>query len=257
MDRQNETMEIDLMGLLGYLRKRLWILIAAAVLFGLGGYVKSAYMTTPLYKASTRMYVLNRTYDDVVVSGDFQSSNYMLNDYMGLITGQNVTKEVIERLGLKNMSPGGLSSKISVSSPEGTRILQITVTDPNPIQAAELANAVREVASEQIKEIMEADAVQLVYKADIPGGPSSPNVKRETTMACIIGVVLAAVVLTAIYLLDDTIRTEEDVEKWLGLSVIGVIPVSTELNNSSAKGKPATRPAPAARPAAAPQNNKQ
>ena len=76
----------------------------------------------------------------------------------------------------------------------------------------------------QIKNIMEVDAVKLVYTADVPKAPSSPNVARDTVLSAVIGVVLSVAVLSVIYLLDDTIRTEEDVEKRLGLNVLGVIP---------------------------------
>ena len=143
------------------------------------------------------------------------------------------------------MSPETLADKISVSSPENTRIMQISVTDTNPLRAAEIANAVREESAIQIKEIMEVDSVKLVYAADVPTVPSSPNVARDTLLAAVIGVVLAVVVLSVIHLLDDTIRTEEDVENRLGLNVLGMIPLDPTAENTVKRSAPA-KPAPVA-----------
>ena len=245
MDQQKETIEIDLLGLVVYLKKRLWIIAIVLLLFTIGGYVNSAFLKTPQYTAYTQIYVLNRANDDKVVYSDFQMSNYVLNDYKALILGQNVTKAVISKLDLANMTPGGLAGKISVTSPESTRILQISVTDANPIRAAEIANSVREEAAVQIKSIMEVDAVKLVYSADIPKAPSSPNVTKDTVLAALIGLALVVGVLSVIYLLDDTIRTEEDVEKWLGISVLGVVPVVE--NPAGSQPKKSGQSAPAVR----------
>ena len=81
---------------------------------------------------------------------------------------------------------------------------------------------------------MDADAVNLVYEAQVPKAPSAPNVMRNTVLAAAVGLILAIAVLTVIFVLDDTIRTEEDVEKYLGLGTMGVIPVSSELSNGGA-----------------------
>ena len=241
MENKNDELEIDLLGLLLYLKKKLWIIVAVAVLFAIGGFVVSNFFIAPTYTASTRMYVLNRSNETNVVASDFQISTYVLNDYKELIIGRNVTKEVIERLNLTGISPNGLAGKISVSSPTNTRVLQINVTDTDPKRAADIANTVREVAAVQIKDIMDVDAVKMVYAAEVPGGPSAPNVSRNTMLATIVGVALSVVVFAVIYLLDDTIRTEEDVEKRLGLTVMGVIPTSLELSASAAKAAPRTQ----------------
>lgn len=252
MDQQTGMLEINLLDLFKYLKKRIWIILVALVLFALGGYVNSAFLKAPQYTTHTQMYVLNRASNDKVVYSDFQTSTYVMNDYKGLILGQNVTKAVIEKLGLENITPTGLANKITVSSPESTRIMQISVTDTDPQRAAAIANAVREEAALQIKEIMEVDAVKLVYSADVPQVPSSPNVSKDTLLAAVIGLALSVIVLSVIHLMDDTIRTEEDVEKRLGLSVLGMIPTVAPAAGSAVKKPSApkvgqTAPAPKAK----------
>lgn len=221
---ENKTeVELDLLDLFRYLKKKLWIIIAACAACALIGFVVSQLLISPKYIASSRVYVLNRTNENGVVYSDFQLSSQLLNDYKVLITGQNVTKEVIDQLKL-NMTPEQLAGKINVTAPDNTRVLQINVTDTDPQRAANIANAVREVAALQIKQIMDVDAVNLVYEAEVPSEPSSPNVKRNVALAAVLGVIVTIGILAVVFVLDDTIRTEEDVERYLGLSTLGVIP---------------------------------
>lgn len=227
MEKQNEI-EIDLIDLLFFLKKKIWVVVAAFVLFAALGAGYTTFFVKDTYTAKTRMYVLNRTYESGPVSSDYNISDYMIEDYKVLITGENVAKEVIKTLDLK-ISASQLASKVSVEAINDTRVLQIKVVDTDPQRAADIANCVREVAGEQLKEIMDLDAVNLVYEAEVPKGKSGPSLTRNTAVAAILGVVIAVAVLVVIYVLDDTIRTEEDVERRMGLSVLGVIPVSPEM----------------------------
>ena len=224
MEKENE---IDLIDLFYYLKKKIWIIAVAVVICAVIGLVYTTAFVDTEYTAKTRIYVLNRS-DTNVSYSDFQISNQVLDDYVVLITGENVTKEVISTLKL-DISSKALEHMIKVTAPNDTHILQISVTDTDAQRAAEIANCVREVASVQIKDIMGVDAVNLVYEAEVPQHKSGPNITMNTLIAAAIGLAAAIAVLVIIYLLDDTLRTEEDVERHLGLSVLGVIPVSSEM----------------------------
>lgn len=232
MERHNEEMEIDLLELFCYLKKRIIVIIAACLVFAVVGFVGTKLFITPRYTTNTRMYVMNRSNENNVVTSDFQIAIYVMNDYKALITGQNVTQEVVNKLNL-DMKPATLSKIIQVTSPENTRVLQISITDTDPKKAADIANTVREVAAAQLKEIMGVDAVKTVYAAEVPAAPSGPSTMRNTAIAGILGLVLAIGVFTVIFIVDDTIRTEEDVTRYLGLSTLGVIPVSIDMGTMS------------------------
>ncbi len=232
MEKQREEIQIDFWDLLLYLKKKLWIVVAAVLLCGvLGAGVTTVFMEDE-YTAQTRMYVLGRSDDAAVSYYDYNVANYMIMDYEVLITGENVTREVIQRLQL-NMSGIELAKKISVQAIGNTRVLQIVVVDNNPHRAAAIANCVREVSSAQIKEIMDVDAVNLVYEAQVPAGKSGPSLTKNTVIAALAGFVLVVGVLVVLYLLDDTIRTDEDVTQYLGLATLGIIPSSEELETSA------------------------
>lgn len=235
MEIQKEELEIDLIDLFYFLKKKIVLIGAVFFLCALFGFTVSKFFMVPEYTASTRMYVLNRSNETSVISSDFTISNYMLNDYKVLITGQNVTKKVIQQLNL-SMKPKDLAKIISVSAPDDTRVLQINVTHNNPQIAANIANAVREVAAEQIKAIVEADAVHTVYEAEVPEEKSGPYVARNTVIAAALGFLICVGILVVVFILDDTIRTEEDVERYLGLGTMGVIPISHELDTYGKTG---------------------
>ena len=232
---QQTGFEIDLVGLFRYLLKKLWIALGTAALLGVLGFVFSQFVLPQEYVASSRVYVLNRSENAGVASSDFALSNYMVSDYKALITGQNVTDSVIDILGL-DMSHEELSDKISVTAESNTRVLQISVKDTDAQLAADIANCVREAASEQIKNIMDVDAVKLIYEAKVPEEPSSPDVLEITVLSVAAGLLLSVCILSAVFFLDDSIKSEEDVERYLGISTFGVIPYSSGLGRSG-KGK--------------------
>lgn len=235
MEMQREEMEIDLLDLFFYLKKKIAMIIAAFVLFALLGAMFTMFFMKDEYTARTRMYVLSKSSDTGISTSDYSIANYMIKDYEVLITGENVTREVINRLKL-DMSVSELTNKISVSAIDNTRVLQIVVVDNKPQRAADIANCVREVASSQIKAIMDVDAVNLVYEAEVPSHKSGPSLSKNTAIAAILGAVLAIGILVVIYLLDDTIRTDEDVTRYLGLGTLGIIPASKELEAAGNMG---------------------
>ena len=220
--------EIDLWELLRYLKKKILVIAGVTVICALLGLLYSTVILKPQYTASTRVYMLHRTSANTIAYADIQTSTFMLLDYQVLITGQNVTREVIRDLNL-DMTDAQLAKCIEVSAETNTRILQIDVTHNDPQLAADIANRVREIAAEQIKEIMEVDAVKTVYEAETPKVPVGLDICNNILLAAILGLLASGSIYTVRFVLDDTIRTEEDVERYLNLSVLAVIPESEEL----------------------------
>lgn len=226
MDNQNEI-EIDLMGLLVRLKSKIWVILLVTVIFALGGYVGSKLFSTPMYTAVTQVYVFQSNeggmnYNDLTVATQVR------RDCALIIRGESVAREVINTLGLKT-TPAKLIVGIDVTTEDNTRILKLTYTGADPEQAALIINTVRDVASEQIKTVMEMNALRTIYEASVPEVPSNMNTKRTVLVSAVLGLALSVAVLVVIFLLDDTIRTEEDVQNYLGLSTLAAIPVSDDL----------------------------
>ena len=231
-ERDNAVVEVDLKTLFFELWKKKWWILMVSLLTAIIGFVYTSYFVRPTYNATTRIYILNNSSTAGVNSGDLQTALQLTSDYEQLITGVNVTQKVAKELGMKSL-PG----RISVTSPENTRILNITVTDTNPERAANIANTVRRVASEQIVNIMNIDAVNTVYEAQAPTAPAGPNIKKNTTLAFAAGFILMCAAVIIVFLADDTIKSQEDIEKFLQVSTLGIIPVDVSQSKQKKSGK--------------------
>ena len=130
-----------------------------------------------------------------------------------------------------------LLKKVSVHTPTDTRIVSITVTDYDPQQAQNIANCIREVAGEHIQNVMDIEAVNVVEEANLPTVKAGPSVVKWTAVGGILGVFLVCAVILIHYLLDDSIKSSEDVEKYLGLSTLALIPITQSVNDDKQRNK--------------------
>lgn len=243
MENRNEI-EFDLMQMVRFLLKKLWIILIVTVIFAVVGHVISQTMTVPQYKSHSRIYVYQKPAENDEASVDYNGiviASQLANDCEVLITGINVTQEVVDQLGL-SVSPSYISDRITVSSEKNTRIIQIEYTDTDPQRAAAILNTILEVATVQIKTIVNADVVSIVYEAQVPAAPMATTVDRDTILAAAIGALLSIGVLVIVFLMDDTIRNEDDVDRYLGLSTLSAVPICPNLdptikNNETKKGK--------------------
>ncbi len=227
MDKHNDI-EFDLIELLLYIKKKILVIIAVVLLFAVGGFLFTKMFITPEYTAHARIHVFQEN-DESVDLYSMQISTLLRRDCEILATGKNVSKQVIDELGLK-ISPESLSSRLSVVSEDTTRIMELYYVDTDPLRAADVLNKVCDITKAELKELMKGDdVVQIVYYADPPVAPSSPSPLRNAAVSAIVGLAVIIVVLVVFYLMDDTIRTEEDVEKYMGLSTLSSVPISDEL----------------------------
>lgn len=230
-------MEIDLREIFGLLIRKIWIILLSGLTLALIAIVYTMFLVTPMYESTTRMYVLNKQDSGTLTNQDMQTSLSLTQDYVELIKSRTVMEGVIARLDL-DLTSEQLLSKISVASQADTRIITISVQDADPYEASEIANAVREVSAGHIQQVMDIEAVNVVDTANIPDEKVSPSLSRNALLGGLLGVVAAAGIIVLVYLLNDTIKTSEDVEKYLNLSVLGAIPLmETEKKSRKHKGK--------------------
>jgi len=181
---------------------------------------------TPKYTSDTKIYVLTKQDSNAGVTvNDLQTGTYLTKDYMELVKSRPVLEQVIAVLNL-DMTSEELSGMITVENTADTRILTIRVESEDPKEAKAIADAVRESVSVQIPEIMNADSVNTVEEGNLPTSPSSPNLMKNMALGGLLGLLLAIGIIALIYILDDTVKTPEDVENFLGLNVLTSIPIS-------------------------------
>lgn len=234
--RENDEIEIDLLELINVLLGRLWIILNAGLFTALVCFAVSKFVLTPYYESTTKIYILNKTDNTSVTYSDVQMGTQLTKDYAELINSRYVLEEVIQKLSM-NEDYKSLLKKVSVSTPTDTRIVSITVEDTDPVQAMNTANCIREVAGEHIQNVMDIEAVNVVETANMPTEKAGPSVMKWTLIGGAVGVFLLCVIILVQYLLDDTIKSSEDVERYLDLSTLALIPVASEENDSKKKKK--------------------
>ena len=233
----NEEIEIDLFEVLILLVNKAWLIILVGILTATIGFVLSAFFIDPIYKSTTKIYIQNKQQENVVTYAEMQVGIQLTKDYGELITSRMVLEKVIQDMGLEDMSYETLLSKVQVTNPEDTRIMTITVTDTEPMMAMEIANCIRETASEHIKSVMDIEAVNVAETANLPTKKAGPSVMKYTLLGGCIGAFLVIAIVLLLFFLDDTIKSSDDVERYLGLSTLALIPLDAQEAARSRKRK--------------------
>ena len=221
----DDEMEIDLKELFFVLLHRWWIILLAGIICAGGAGVYTKTMVTPLYKSSATIYILSK--DTVVSLSDIQLGSQLTKDYTVLVKSRPVIDQVIENLDL-DMTYGQVLSRLELANPTDTRMITITFTDEDPEMAKKVADEVAKVSKARVKEIMNTQEPTIAEEGYVPNQPSSPNTMKNVVMAGLLGVLLAMAVIVVIYLMDDTIKSSDDIEKYLGLTTLGVIPIESK-----------------------------
>lgn len=221
----NEEMEIDLLELLMVMKKHLSAILLAGIVGLVIMFAYTSFLVTPLYSASSMMYVMPDNSNSMNSStlSEMQVGQQLASDYSNMIKSRSFMEDVIKKLNL-TIDYQQLLEKVEVTNPTSSRILQVTVNDPNPQTAADIANEMASVAESKLKEITGMQAIKIYEEAAVPDRPSSPSLKKNCALGLLAGIVLAMAVITILYLLDDTIKTEDDIEKYLGMTTLAVLP---------------------------------
>lgn len=225
MDNQEKDfVQIDIMLLLRRIWSQKLIIVLTTLVFTAGALMYSLFIATPKYNSTTRVYVVNQKKDNqAITTQDVQLGTLLVKDYKEIILSNSVMSDVVAKNKLQ-ITPGELAKKISVDAPKDTRIISITVTDKDPQKARDLANAVREVSADKIKEVTKIEDVTTLEQAEAALTPSSPNVFKNSVLAALLGLILAIGGVVLIELMDDRIKRPEDIEETMNLVLLGVIP---------------------------------
>lgn len=226
-NQEANTIEIDVLSLLRTIwRKKFLILLTAILTTGLA-FAYSAFLATPQYDSTTRLYVVNQSSDNVagITNQDLQAGSFLVKDYKEIILSQDVLKNVTTTLGIAD----DIKEKITVNIPVDTRILSITVRDSDPNQAATIANTLRDEAAKKIIEVTKVSDVTTLEAAVPAEKPSTPQTKRNLVLGFILGAFLATALVFVLEVLDDRVKRPQDIEEGLGMTLLGVVPQANKL----------------------------
>lgn len=225
MEENSVTYENDEIDLLEFVRAfwhRLWLIMLAALAGGTLAWAYSRYILTPQYQSTALLYVLSKE-TTLTSLADLQLGSQLTLDYQVLITSRPVLEEVVETLQL-DMTYKELRSCISIENPSDTRFLNVTVRNPDPRLAKQIVDEVATTASDYIGDIMEMVPPKLIEDGEIPMFQSSPSNAKNAVLGALAGMMLVCGIIALEILLNDTICTEEDVTKYLGITVLASVP---------------------------------
>lgn len=227
--------EIDLKEIAIAILDRIWIVISVGIACALLTGIITKVFITPMYTSTTKLYVINKqNSENNITYTDLQTGNLLTNDYIIQVKGTKVLSQVISELNLTD-TEDELASRITVSNPENSRFIVISVSDKDPVVAQQIASCVAEVSSDVVKEVMDLEKVNVAEEANLPLEESSPNLKKNVLLGGAAGVFVSLLLIVVFYLLNDRIRTPEDVKRYLGLNTLGQIPVLENSGNTKRK----------------------
>ncbi len=212
---------IELKEIFQILRKHLKLIIIFPIIFAIIGAVISIYFIAPVYEASTTIMVIeNKINNEEINIGDVNLSKSLIYTYAEMAKSRTIIENTRESLELMELD----SNSITVSPVKDTQILKVAVDNTNPQTAMDIANALVEEFTLEIVRITKTDNVAIVDYATLPVEPIKPNKVMNTAIAAILGEMIVMLIIFLMEYLDNTIKTEKDIEKYLGISVIGTIP---------------------------------
>lgn len=188
----------------------------------------TVFFITPTYTSTAKLYVIDKN-STTINSSEISVSSYLTKDYEEIIIDRTVLEEVINRLNLRTTYKS-LRSRISTNNPQNTRFIEVTVADSTPQGAKSIVDCICDVTEQKVLEIIELDRIVIFSLGNLPTSPSSPVLWLNIVRSFIFSFVICLLETLFIYLKDDKINTAEDVEKYLGLSVLGTIPYISKKN---------------------------
>ena len=224
--QQDDYMEIDLLKLAGALWRRAWAIILVMILFGGAAFAYAYYLVTPLYQASALMYVNNSSFSvgsTAISLADLNASKSLVETYLVILKTRMTLNEVIEQAGL-DYSYERLYGMVSAASVNETEVFRVTVTSPDPQEAEKIANTIVEVLPQKIEQVMDGSSVRAVDYAVVPDRKSSPSITKYTAIGLALGFVVSCAAIVLIELLDEQIRSEDDLTQNYDIPLLASIP---------------------------------
>lgn len=221
--------EIDLIDLIKKISNHIYLIISLAFIIGGLCFAYSKFLVLPTYESNATMIISSSNQNgdkgDIanIELNQIQANKALISTYSEIVKSKGIAEQVIKNLSL-NMGYDEFSKKVSIEPVKDTQIISVNVVDSVPARAMDIANETANIFKSSIGDIMKVDNVQILDGATIPVDPVSPNVSKNTLVGAIIGLVLGIIISLFKELYDISIKSVEEVEEYLNLPVIGVLP---------------------------------
>lgn len=222
-DRRDEELEIDLIELFGHFMEKIWWIVGGFLIGALLAGLITQFAITPKYTATSKMYMVSSSSQSVVDLTDFNIGQSLSSDYVELLKTRPIIEGVIDDQHL-SYTYKELVEMIELSVVADTRIIRIDVTSEDPEEAMNIANALSEKGVKELPKVMETPEPHIAEYAIVPINKSAPSLTKNTMIGALLGLLIMLAIFTVQFLMDDTFKTAEDIEKEFGVMPLTVIP---------------------------------
>ena len=224
----NDEIEIDLKRLLDALLDKAWLIAIVALLCAVVAFAGTFFLITPQYQSSAMFYVNNT---DISVgnttlsleASDISASRGLVETYIVILNTRETLLDVIDYAGV-DLTYEQIQGMVAAEAVDETEVFRVTVTNSDPNQAEQIANAIAYILPKRIATIIEGTSAKVVDAAVVPTRPSSPSYTRNTILGFAIGMVLSCALVVLKELMDITIRTEDDISQSCKHPVLAAVP---------------------------------
>lgn len=221
--------EIDIKRIIEIIFSKKLIITLIILLSVTLGYVYSYYYKKPEYKSSVTILLVadeNKT-DKSLTQTDVNLNNGLISTYSSIAKSSSILQKTIQNLNL-DIPVSKLEQNVEAKQIDNTQFLEISVKNESPERAKNIANELAEVFTEQIKEIYNLQNISIVDKAETEENPCNINHMKDMIIFGFAGIVLSIIIVMIIYMFDDTVKDQKDIEKNIKLRTIGTLPVDRE-----------------------------
>ncbi len=221
----DEETTVDLHEIYDVIRKRIWIIVVITLTAAFISGILSFFVIKPVYEARTSVIVgrMLDSEDSRMQYNDVMMYQNLIKTYVEIAKSRTVCQNTIDKLGM-DIKAEELLNFITVSPVPDTQMINIKVLNKDANQAADIANTITEIFIKEARVQFPGGSVSIMDKAVVPEYPSKPNKKLNVAAAFLLGLMMSIVVVFLVEYLDKTIKNENDVEKYINLPVIGMIP---------------------------------
>lgn len=220
--------EINLKDLFMYFVKKIPVMLVISVVVMVLGMLYCLIFKKPLYYGDVTLILVqenNGYQNSSITQSDIALYQKLVTTYSEIVKSKRVLNKVIEQLDLE-CSVSELASKITVSNIKDTEIIKITVSDEDNYEAAKIANEIADVFKDEVVDIYNLENISVIDAAVVQDEPYNIHTVRDTIIFFMVGFVLAVGIFFVVYYFDTSIKSVDEVEKNLGIPVIGTIPLS-------------------------------
>lgn len=230
--------DISLKRLAEILLKHVGLIVAFTLIAGIIAFVYSEIMIVPQYESAVTMLVNNEKESTIskTYTSDIQASQMLVDTYIVIIKSDTVLNEVNNKLierGITGYNAELLRNSITASAVDSTEVFEIKVKCTDPKESYTIANVIADVAPDTIKDFVEASSVKVIDYA-VQGEKVSPNIQKNMILGLVIGLFLSCLFVVLREIFDMRIKTEDDLEQWFKIPILGVIPEISETQNRRA-----------------------